>query len=71
MNPNHFRQGEYTFGVKMFANGQRQDTIGPIIRFTIQPFTSADDNPAYAHGWVAGYMRYDCDWESIKVEKTL
>ncbi len=66
MNPNYLRQGDYTIAVKMFAYGQRQDTIGPVIRLTIQPFLSSDDNPVYGYGWVAGYMRYDCHWESIQ-----
>jgi lipopolysaccharide transport system ATP-binding protein len=69
MDPNNLRQGDYIFAVKMFADGQRQDTIGPVIRLAIQPFSSSNDNPAYSHGWVAGYMRYDCEWESIQVEK--
>jgi len=70
MDPNYLRQGEYIFAVKMFAGGERQATIGPVIKLSIQPFVSSDDNPAYGHGWVAGYMRYDCDWGSIQMEST-
>jgi lipopolysaccharide transport system ATP-binding protein len=69
LDPNYLRQGEFTFAVKMFAAGQRQDTIGPVIKVTIQPFSSSDDNLAYSHGWVAGYIRYDCEWESIQAER--
>jgi hypothetical protein len=71
IDPNYLRQGDYTFAVKMFAGGKRQDTIGPVIRLAIQPYSSSDDNPAYVHDWVAGYLRYDCNWDAIQVEKHL
>lgn len=66
MNPNRLRRGDYTLSVKLFASGQRQDTIGPVTRLTIQPYLSSDDNPAYLHGWVAGHMRFDYEWGSIE-----
>jgi hypothetical protein len=66
INPNHLRQGDYTLALKLFADGQRQDTIGEVIRLSIQPYLSADDNPAYIHKWVAGHMRFDYEWGAIE-----
>jgi lipopolysaccharide transport system ATP-binding protein len=68
MDPNNLRHGDYTFAVKMFADGQRQDTVGPVIRLAIQQHSRDDDNPAYGQGWVAGYIRYECQWDSIQAD---
>jgi len=70
MEPNHLRHGDYSLGVKMFADGQRQDTIGGVARLNIQPYLSAHDNPAYLHKWVAGYMRFNYEWGSIQGNAT-
>ena len=66
INPNHLRQGDYTLALKLFADGQRQDTIGQVLRLSIQPYLSADDNPAYIQKWVAGHMRFDYEWGAIE-----
>jgi hypothetical protein len=71
LEPNYLRQGDYIIAVKMFSGGLRQDTIGPVIKLTIQPFLYSDDNPAYGYGWVSGSMRYECNWGEIEDEKTL
>jgi lipopolysaccharide transport system ATP-binding protein len=66
VNPNYLREGDYTLAAKMFAEGARQDTIDHIIRLTIQPYLSSDDDPVYLHKWVAGHLRLDYEWGSIE-----
>jgi lipopolysaccharide transport system ATP-binding protein len=66
INPNCLRYGDYMLALKLFADGLRQDTIGEVIGLNIKPNLSSDDNPAYAHKWVAGYMRFDYKWGGIE-----
>jgi lipopolysaccharide transport system ATP-binding protein len=65
IRPNYLRNGNYTLALKLFSDGTRQDTIGQILRFNIKPYLSSGDNSAYRHRWVAGYMRFDYEWEPI------
>jgi hypothetical protein len=66
LNPNHLRKGDYLLALKLFADGQRQDTLGQVIKMTIQPYLSANDNPVYLQKWVAGHMRFDYQWSSVE-----
>jgi lipopolysaccharide transport system ATP-binding protein len=66
LTPNHLRKGDYLLALKLFADGRRQDTISQVIRLTIQPYLSPDDNPAYLHDWVAGHIRFDYEWGAIE-----
>ena len=66
LNPNYLRNGDYTFALKLFAFGQRQDTIGDVLRMTVEPYLSPSDNQAYSQNWVAGYLRLDYEWSPIE-----
>jgi len=65
INPNYLRDGDYALTMKLFADGQRQETMVRIMRVNIRPRLSAK-NPAYFQKWVAGHLRFDYEWEAIK-----
>lgn len=63
LDPNPLRKGQYTLAFKLFADGTRRDTLSQILQFRIEPFLPVGDNPAYAHRWVDGPIRFDYPWE--------
>jgi lipopolysaccharide transport system ATP-binding protein len=65
IEPNYLRNGDYAVTVKLFADGQEQETMGRIIRLNIRPRLSAGD-PAYFQRWATGHLRFDYEWESIR-----
>jgi len=66
IDPNYLREGSYTIGLKVFADGLRQDTIGDTLRFHIVRYVSADEDNAHFARWVAGPLLLPYKWEEIQ-----
>jgi lipopolysaccharide transport system ATP-binding protein len=66
IDPNYLREGSYSIGLKMFADGLRQDTISETLRFHIVRYVSADEDGAYFARWVAGPLWLPYKWEEIR-----
>ena len=64
IDPNYLRHGVYAINLKLFANGQRQETIRQATSFTIIKEIMDNDDNIYQR-WVNGPLRFDYEWQMV------
>jgi lipopolysaccharide transport system ATP-binding protein len=65
LNPNYLREGNFTVTLKMFAKGERQDTLSNSINFSIIKSSSDQKNEGTYARWIAGLINLSYDWSEI------
>lgn len=66
LDPNFLRGGHYRIALKLFAEGERQETIPDAMMLDIASHVPSGETSAYLKKWVSGYFRFNYEWTDLE-----